>query len=368
MNREEEMPSEQVNLKVISKVGPIKLPLEHAGKTSFFEVWYYQTGDGRWAAARLGDPSSNNAWPLRIESACFFGHVFGSQQCDCGYQLRESFRRIVQHGHGIVIYAIDQDARGLGIEAHFNIYRMRQAEGLDTSEIFERFGKPLDSRSYEAVDLILRDLGIQKILLLSNNHEREAFLMQRGFQVERQQIEAPMTRYNMATMMLEKEDLNYAWNFKTHADWLEPLQKKVLDDLDKVALAVVSDNSFIEYEIVQRDWNVAASVSEWVARTLPNLSDCVLYLTSLPRRDELRTYAAIGLTLIVVPFDLIPRWLRDEAAASGVKIQDWGRRNKFKQPRPQWDLIAQSQGADIYERNGARRAIDPNTGTTVEVN
>lgn len=347
---------------ILSKVGPIYLPLEHAGKTPVFELNYYHTPDGRWAAARLGDPQSAQSWPLRIESACFFGHVFGSQQCDCGYQLREAFRRIAEIGQGIVIYAIDQDARGLGIEAHFSIYRMRQAENLDTQKIFERFGKPLDSRTYLPVALILRDLAIKKITLMSNNHEREKFLVQNGFEVERQELEAPMTRFNMATMMLEKEDLAYAWNFKTHADWLEPLQEQVLNDLNKTAVAVVRDNHSIDFEFVADDWNVAANVGEWAASTMPNLSNSVLYLTSLPRRDELGIYSALGLSLIVVPFELIPDWLKTSANRHGIKIQDWGRRNKFKADRPQWALVESTSVRDVYERNGERRLV--NLGST----
>ena len=61
-----------------------------------------------------------------------------SQQCDCGYQLDEALRRIVQRQGGLVIYGIDQDARGLGIEKHFRIYDYRQNHHLDTDEVYKR--------------------------------------------------------------------------------------------------------------------------------------------------------------------------------------------------------------------------------------
>ncbi|PHM66071.1 riboflavin biosynthesis protein ribA/GTP-cyclohydrolase II [Xenorhabdus stockiae] len=347
-------------------VGPVSLPLKIDESVNYFQLHYFECQGKRWACATLGDLHSMQAVPLRIESACFFGHVMHSQQCDCGFQLDEAFRRIARNKGGVVIYGIDQDARGLGIEKHFRIYDYRQNENLDTDEIYKRFHAPLDSRSYEAVTAILHFLGIHNILLMSNNQERLAFLRKQGFQVERDEIEAPLTQYNMATMMLEKEDLNYQWSFHTHGDWLLPLQQQAEEHPDCYVACVVKDNREIVADWMGESWDVATSL-------LAKLSDSnnrvenglAVYLSDLPRLDELALYAKAGVSFVVVPFPVLPDYLKAEARRLGIRLQDWGRENKYKQPRPQWILEEHSDSQHIYIREGERRVIRLNHGGIV---
>lgn len=335
-------------------VGPIRLPLEIDGSVSYFQLHYYEVGGERWVSASLGDVRGPSRVPLRIESACFFGHVFGSRQCDCGFQLEEAFRRIAREGRGLVIYAVDQDARGLGLKSHFQVYDYRQNHGLDTEEVFARLGAHLDNRSYAAVPRILKHVGAERILLLSNNPSRLAFLTSAGIDVERERHEAAIDPYNMATLMLEKEDLGYQWTFKTHSDWLRPLQERVEGDPDLRAAAVVHANETCVAEWSGRDWNVAERL---LANAPVGLSPTIIYLSDLPRLDELQAYAAYGAQFVVVPFASLPSELTRRAIMLGIKLQDWERENRYKTDRPQWiplDEIRYRRGNDIREISPGR--------------
>jgi GTP cyclohydrolase II len=339
--------------------GPIHLPLRIDKQEIPYQLWYYSFGTERWVAAFTGDITNGEPVPLRIESACLFGHIFHSAKCDCGYQLDEAFRRIAQLGKGIVIYGIDQDARGLGIAAHFQIYVLRQQENLDTDAVYERLQAPVDARSYEPVVFILRHLKIHNILLLSNNPQRKRFLLEQGFEVLTESLEAPLDVYNMSTLMLEKEDLGYTWSFKTHGDWLAPLQARVDGDTNKQAAQLVLSTETLIAEYVDTQWNTAYGLAKIVNVTKEQQGDLVVYVTDFPRVDELATYAAMGACFVVVPFPEIPGWLRSAGIAAGIRIQDWGRKNRYEKPRPQWDLVYQSSQLHVYRRCNQLRCVFP---------
>src|ERR1700738_5211476 len=116
--------------------GPVRLPLRIDGQELGYSLFLFQFNGERWIAAFTGNIDDGEPVPLRIESACIFGHVFHSAKCDCGYQLDEALRRIAEMKRVLVIYAIDDDARGLGIDAHFQIYVLRQQENLDTEAVY----------------------------------------------------------------------------------------------------------------------------------------------------------------------------------------------------------------------------------------
>ena len=337
--------------------GPISLPLKHGDTVSQFSLWYFHFGTKRWVAAMLGDVQASRSVPLRIESACFFGHVMHSQQCDCGFQLDEAFRRISALKYGMVIYGVDDDARGLGLEAHFRIYRYRQAENLDTQEVYKLLDAPLDSRDYQAVAQILRFLKVRNIQLLSNNKQRLKFLTQEGFQVTSEALEAPITRYNMATLMLEKEDLGYTWSFRTHGEWLQRIQSTVQGNLELGMATLVRDTHVLVAEATSNSWDLARSLlaqTEQRGETTPEL---VVYLTDLPRKDELPLYRSLGAAFVVLPFSVIPDWLKKAGIANGIKVQDWGRSNRYLETRPQWELVEETPEKAIYVRNQTVRTV-----------
>ncbi|MFI9275827.1 hypothetical protein ACIGXM_34785 [Kitasatospora sp. NPDC052896] len=341
--------------------GPAHLPLRWDGGEAPFVLWHFDFGGGnRWVAAYTGELHSGEPMPLRIESACIFGHVLRSAQCDCGYQLEQAMDSFARNGRGLLLYGVDQDARGLGIAAHFAIYAMRQQENLDTDAVYARLNAPVDARSYEPVVAILRHLGVPSVQLLSNNPRREALLREAGFEVELAALEAPLDIHNMSTLMLEKEDLGYRWSFETHADWLQPLQDAVAGEPEhSVACLAVPGSGSAGTPLAQvdsADWDLARRLAA-VAPAATPAGTPVVYLTDLPRADDLAVYAGLGAAAVVVPFADLPEPLREAAAAAGLRLVDWERRNAYRAPRPQWRLEHRLPGLDVYGREGRLRLV-----------
>src|ERR1044072_2951620 len=102
--------------------GPAVLPLRWGDDAATFTVFHFDVDGDRWAAVYTGDLGSGEPVPLRIEAEWLFGRVRVSTQCVWGYQLEEAMREFCRTGLGPLVYGIDQDACGLGIEAHFAIY------------------------------------------------------------------------------------------------------------------------------------------------------------------------------------------------------------------------------------------------------
>jgi 3,4-dihydroxy 2-butanone 4-phosphate synthase/GTP cyclohydrolase II len=107
---------------------------------------------------------------VRVHSECLTGDVFGSQRCDCGPQLSAAMTLIEQAGKGAVIY-LRQEGRGIGLLNKLHAYKL-QEQGLDTVEANERLGLPIDKRDYGIGSQILRDLGIRKIRIMTNNPKK----------------------------------------------------------------------------------------------------------------------------------------------------------------------------------------------------
>ncbi len=341
--------------------GPVKLPLKINKEYSEFNLWYFEFNGDRWVACIKGELNPDNFIPLRIESACIFGHVFYSDKCDCGYQLDKALERIHNIGTGIVIYGIDQDARGLGIADHFHIYVLRQLENLDTDGVYERLNKPVDARNYDPVAVILNKFNIKKILLLSNNRKRIKFLKENGFEIQNEKLEAPLTKNNMPTLMLEKEDLEYDFSFKTHGDWLNPIQEKVDGQQNTtIAQLVMGTHALIEEAIIdtKNQWGIAYKLYEKYKniQTKSN-TEFIAYSTDFPRIDELPIYKQLGVTTLVVPFANIPNWLRIAGEKNNIHIQDWERKNKYKYSREQWNLVQQTVHFDVYIKGNRIRYV-----------
>jgi GTP cyclohydrolase II len=128
----------------------------------------------------MGDVLS--APPLvRIHSQCLTGDVFGSLRCDCRLQLELALTKIAREGAGILLYE-QQEGRGIGLMAKLKAYEL-QDHGLDTVEANEELGFAADCRAYELPGEVLKQLGVKRVRLMTNNPEKVAALESAGIEV-----------------------------------------------------------------------------------------------------------------------------------------------------------------------------------------
>jgi 3,4-dihydroxy 2-butanone 4-phosphate synthase/GTP cyclohydrolase II len=127
-----------------------------------------------------GEPSDGAL--VRVHSECLTGEAFGSLKCECGPQLDSALATIQAEG-GVVVYLRGHEGRGIGLINKLRAYRL-QEDGLDTLDANLQLGLPADARDYGAAVGILKDLGIRRVRLMSNNPEKARQLVERGVEVD----------------------------------------------------------------------------------------------------------------------------------------------------------------------------------------
>lgn len=141
---------------------------------------------------------------VRVHSSCATGDIFGSCRCDCGPQLHKAMQMIEAEGKGMIVY-MHQEGRGIGLVNKLHAYNL-QEDGLDTVDANLQLGFQDDVRDYGVGAQILRDMGISKMRLMSNNPTKRAGLIGYGLEiVENIPIEIPPNSYN-ATYLKTKRD------------------------------------------------------------------------------------------------------------------------------------------------------------------
>jgi 3,4-dihydroxy 2-butanone 4-phosphate synthase/GTP cyclohydrolase II len=145
---------------------------------------------------------------VRMHSSCITGDAFGSLRCECGDQLHASMEMIDKVGKGAVVYLI-QEGRGIGLMEKMKAYKL-QEQGLDTVDANLHLGYDSDEREYGVGAQILRDLGITKMRLITNNPVKRAALEGYGLEiVENVPIEITPNPYNEFYMKTKKERMGH---------------------------------------------------------------------------------------------------------------------------------------------------------------
>jgi len=157
----------------------VKMPTEH-GDFKLVAFRQINTNDIHMALVR-GEWEKDEPVLVRVHSSCVTGDIFGSCRCDCGPQLHKAMEIVDKAGKGVVLY-MNQEGRGIGLLNKLRAYKL-QEEGLDTVEANIQLGFDMDERDYGVGAQILRDLGISKIKLITNNPKKRVGLMGYGLEI-----------------------------------------------------------------------------------------------------------------------------------------------------------------------------------------
>lgn len=145
---------------------------------------------------------------VRVHSSCITGDIFGSCRCDCGPQLHKSMQMIEKEGKGVIVY-MNQEGRGIGLLNKLRAYKL-QEQGRDTVEANLELGFKMDERDYGIGAQIIRDLGITKMRLLSNNPKKRTGLISYGIEiVENVPIEIEPNQHNLSYLKTKKEKMGH---------------------------------------------------------------------------------------------------------------------------------------------------------------
>lgn len=145
---------------------------------------------------------------VRVHSSCATGDIFGSCRCDCGPQLHAAMQMVEKAGKGVVLY-MNQEGRGIGLINKLKAYKL-QEQGMDTVQANIALGLPMDGRDYGVGAQILRDLGISKIRLISNNPQKRVGLLGYGLEiVEQVPIEITPNPHNEKYLTTKRDKMGH---------------------------------------------------------------------------------------------------------------------------------------------------------------
>lgn len=192
---------------LIERLIDVKMPTEWGD----FELYAYKqisTGEIHMALVK-GTWEENEPVLVRVHSSCATGDIFGSCRCDCGPQLHAAMEMVEANGKGVVLY-MKQEGRGIGLLNKLKAYKL-QEQGLDTVQANEALGFGMDHRDYGVGAQILRDLGVTKIRLISNNPTKRVGLMGYGLEiVDNVGIEIKPNPHNEKYLTTKRDKMGHA--------------------------------------------------------------------------------------------------------------------------------------------------------------
>jgi 3,4-dihydroxy 2-butanone 4-phosphate synthase/GTP cyclohydrolase II len=170
-------------------------------------LYRIDTDESHHLALVRGDIDPEKPTLVRVHSECLTGDVFMSKRCDCGGQLHTALERIAEEG-GVLLY-LRQEGRGIGLPAKIHAYKL-QEEGLDTIEANEHLGFASDLRDYGMGAQILRDLGVRKLRLMTNNPKKIIGLDGYGIEiVEQIPIRQPANPHNERYLATKRDRMGH---------------------------------------------------------------------------------------------------------------------------------------------------------------
>ncbi len=187
-----------VDVKMPTKLGDFQL---HAYKEKLTGKEHLALVKGTWEA--------DESVFVRVHSSCITGDVFGSCRCDCGPQLDKAMSMIETEGKGVIVY-LNQEGRGIGLINKLKAYKL-QEEGLDTMEANLKLGFGADERDYGIGAQILRDLGVQKMKLMTNNPTKRTGLVGFGLEItENIALEIESNIHNELYLKTKKDKMGHS--------------------------------------------------------------------------------------------------------------------------------------------------------------
>lgn len=196
---------------LIERLVDVKMPTEDG---DFQLHAYKETNSGQEHLALVkGTWEKDEPVLVRVHSSCLTGDIFGSCRCDCGPQLHAAMKAIEKEGKGAIIY-MNQEGRGIGLVNKLKAYKL-QEEGLDTVEANLKLGFKMDERDYGIGAQIIRDLGISKMKLMTNNPTKRTGLVGYGLEiVENVSIEIESNQHNENYMITKRDKMGHSIKMK----------------------------------------------------------------------------------------------------------------------------------------------------------
>ncbi|UOQ51466.1 bifunctional 3,4-dihydroxy-2-butanone-4-phosphate synthase/GTP cyclohydrolase II [Hymenobacter cellulosivorans] len=191
---------------LITREIAVQLPTEHGD----FELIAFtqRSTNAQHLALVKGDISGDEPVLVRVHSSCVTGDIFGSCRCDCGPQLHRAMEQIEREGRGVIVY-MNQEGRGIGLLNKLRAYKL-QEQGRDTVEANLELGFGMDERDYGVGAQILRELGISKMRLLTNNPRKRTGLVGYGLEiVDTVPIEIAANAHNERYLTTKRDKLGH---------------------------------------------------------------------------------------------------------------------------------------------------------------